>query len=108
LEAASVAGLASTVAMVAAGVEAAEEAVETQCAGLAQRGQFLQAQGVEEWPDGTVTARYGFRHTLYQQVLYERGAVARGLRVAPTDRQASGGGLWGAGGNEGGGAGHAL
>ena len=28
-----------------------------------------------------VTARYGFRHTLYQQVLYERVPVARRLRL---------------------------
>ena len=63
------------------GVETADEAVETECTGLAQRGQLLQAHGVEEWPDGTVTARYGFRHTLYQQVLYERVPVARRLRL---------------------------
>jgi predicted ATPase/DNA-binding winged helix-turn-helix (wHTH) protein len=81
LEAASVAGLESTVAVLAAGVGAAEEAVEAQCAELAQRGQFLQAHGVEEWPDGTLTGRYGFRHTLYQQVLYERVPVARRLRL---------------------------
>jgi predicted ATPase len=81
LEAASVAGLESTVAVLAAGVGAAEEAVEAQCAELAQRGQFLRAHGVEEWPDGTVTAQYGFRHTLYQQVLYERVSVARRLRL---------------------------
>jgi predicted ATPase len=81
LEAASVAGLEHTVAVVAAGVEVADEVVETQCAGLARRGLFLQAHGVEEWPDGTVTGRYGFRHTLYQQVLYERVPVARRLRL---------------------------
>src|SRR5262245_24304062 len=81
LEAASVAGLEHTVAVVAAGVGTADEVVETQCASLAQRGQFVQARGVEEWPDGTVTARYGFRHTLYQQVVYERLPVARRLRL---------------------------
>ena len=81
LEAASVAGLEHTVAVVAAGVEAADETVEAQCAGLARRALFLQAHGVEEWPDGTVTGRYSFRHTLYQQVLYERVPVARRLRL---------------------------
>jgi predicted ATPase len=81
LEAASVAGLEHTVAAVAAGVEAADETVEAQCASLAQRGQFVQAHGVEEWPDGTVTGRYGFRHTLYQQVLYEQVPVGRRLRL---------------------------
>jgi DNA-binding winged helix-turn-helix (wHTH) protein/predicted ATPase len=81
LEAASVAGMASPVAAVAAGVEAAEEAVEAACASLAQRGQFLQAHGVEVWPDGTLTARYGFRHILYQQVVYDRMPVMRRLRL---------------------------
>src|SRR5262249_16202186 len=61
-----------TVAVVAAGVEVADEVIETQCAGLAQRGLFLHTHGVETWPDGTVTGRYGFRHTLYQQVVYAR------------------------------------
>jgi hypothetical protein len=81
LEAASVAGMASPVAAIVAAVETTDEAVETECAGLAQRGQLLQAHGVEEWPDGTVTARYDFRHTLYQQALYERVPVARRLRL---------------------------
>jgi predicted ATPase len=81
LEAASVAGLAHTVAVVAAGVEATDETVEARCTSLAQRGQFVQAHGVEEWPDGTVTGRYGFRHTLYQQVVYEQVPVGRRLRL---------------------------
>src|SRR5262249_48311253 len=58
-----------------------DETVEAQCASLAQRGQFLHARGVEEWPDGTVTGRYGFRHTLYQQVVYEEVPVTRRLRL---------------------------
>jgi DNA-binding winged helix-turn-helix (wHTH) protein/predicted ATPase len=81
LEAASVAGLEHTVAVVAAGVETADEVIEMQCTGLAQRGLFLQAHGVEAWPDGTVTGRYGFRHTLYQQVVYERLPVGRRMRL---------------------------
>src|SRR5262249_31067413 len=81
LEAASVAGLEHTVAVVAARGETADEGVGAQWAGLAQRGQFVQAHGVEEWPDGTVTERYGFRHTLYQQVLYERLPVGRWMRL---------------------------
>ena len=80
LEAASVAGLAPTVAVVAAGVETADEIVETQCASLAQRGLFLHAHGAEAWPDGTVTGRYGFRHTLYQQVIYAQLPVGRRRR----------------------------
>src|SRR5215467_13473286 len=77
VEAASVAGMTCTVAAVAAGVVAADEAIETRCADLARQEQFLQAQGVQEWPDGTVTGQYGFRHILYQQVIYEQLPVAR-------------------------------
>src|SRR5262249_19280722 len=33
------------------------------------------------WPDGTLTPRYGFRHTLYQQVVYERILLGRRVRL---------------------------
>ena len=33
------------------------------------------------WPDGTVSGRYGFRHALYQQVLYQQIAEARRIRL---------------------------
>src|SRR5207245_942547 len=66
---------------VAAGVAAAAEVVEAQCADLAWRGQVLAAHGMEAWPDGTLTGRYGFQHTLYQQVIYKQIPVARRLRL---------------------------
>src|SRR5437879_10973118 len=69
------------VAAVAAGVAAAAEVVEAQCADLAWRGQVLAAHGMEAWPDGTLTGRYGFQHTLYQQVIYKQIPVARRLRL---------------------------
>jgi len=34
-----------------------------------------------EWPDGTVAARYGFLHALYQEVLYERIPTGRRQRL---------------------------
>jgi tetratricopeptide (TPR) repeat protein len=77
LEAASVVGLTGSAAAVAAGVERGVEEVEEHCAGLARRGQFLQASGVEAWPDGTVAGRYTFCHALYQQVVYARLPPAR-------------------------------
>ena len=40
----------------------------------------MQAGGTAVWPDGTVTARYGFRHALYQELLYERVPVSRRVR----------------------------
>jgi DNA-binding winged helix-turn-helix (wHTH) protein/tetratricopeptide (TPR) repeat protein len=79
LEAASVAGVEFSAAAVAAGVEGAAEAAEARCAGLARRGQFLEARGTASWPDGTIAARYGFIHALYQEVLYHR--VPAGQRV---------------------------
>ena len=81
LEAASVVGHACAVAAVAAGLDLTIEAVEDSCAGLAQRGQFLVASGLETWPDGTVTERYGWRHTLYQEVVYARVPEGRRLRL---------------------------
>jgi predicted ATPase len=81
LEAASVAGLMCSAATVAAGVEGTLEAVEEQCASLARHGQFLEADGVEEWPDGTVAGRYRFRHALCQEVVYERLTAPRRIRL---------------------------
>ncbi|MGH8071260.1 MAG: AAA family ATPase [Candidatus Entotheonellia bacterium] len=78
LAAASVEGAEFSAAAVAAGVQTAVAEVEERCAALARRGQFVQPCGVEEWPDGTVAGRYGFRHALYQQVVYDRLPV--GLR----------------------------
>ena len=66
LDAASVAGDVFSAAAVAAGVEDPLEAVEEHCAGLARQGQFLEADGAEAWPDGTVAGRYRFRHALDQ------------------------------------------
>ncbi len=78
LEAASVAGgdFAAMAVAAALGVDVVE--VEELCSGLAQRNRFLRLQGESAWPDGTVTTRYAFIHSLYQEILYER--VATGWR----------------------------
>jgi predicted ATPase len=81
LDAASVAGVVFSAAAVAAGVEAPLEAVEEQCAGLARQGQFLEPDGVEAWPDGTVAGRYRFRHALVQAVVYARLTAPRAMRL---------------------------
>jgi class 3 adenylate cyclase/tetratricopeptide (TPR) repeat protein len=80
LAAASVAGVEFAAATVAAGLERAEEEIEAQCATLAHQGQFLQARGRAEWPDGTVTAWYSFIHAVYQEVLYQRIPAGRQSR----------------------------
>jgi DNA-binding winged helix-turn-helix (wHTH) protein/predicted ATPase len=81
LEVASVAGSPCAVAAVAAGLDVAMEAAEDWCAGLAKRDQFLEARGIETWPDGTVTERYDWRHALYQEVVYARVPEGRRLRL---------------------------
>jgi predicted ATPase len=77
LEVASVAGLEFTAAAIA--VEGQRDALQTEavCVELARRQRFVEARGNCEWPDGTVTTRYGFLHALYQEVLYERLAAGR-------------------------------
>ncbi len=70
LEAASVAGVEFTAEAVAAGIDQDAEVVEAQCMRLARRNQFIRAQEGATWPDGTITACFGFIHALYQEVLY--------------------------------------
>jgi CHAT domain-containing protein/tetratricopeptide (TPR) repeat protein len=81
LEAASVAGADFSIAAVAAALQVEAEGVDDRCEKLAWRGQFLRAAGVEEWPDGTIAGRYRFAHALYQNVLYDRVAEARRVRL---------------------------
>ena len=81
IEVASVAGTEFAAAAVAAGLEQEVEAVEVVCEGLARKGQFIRAQGIEEWPDGTLSERYRFQHGLYQNVFYERMAETRRARL---------------------------
>ena len=77
LEAASAAGLEFSAASVAAAEELGLDEAERACADLAGRASFLTAHGLDTWPDGTVAGRYGFRHALYQEVVYERMPAAR-------------------------------
>lgn len=72
LEVASVAGAEFSAASVAAGLEAEVDGIEEQCEALVRQEHFLRASGTAEWPDGTVAARYGFLHALYQDILYGR------------------------------------
>jgi DNA-binding winged helix-turn-helix (wHTH) protein len=76
LEAASVAGLefaAHALARVAPQGNDLDRAeyVEQLCDTLARRQEMLCATGESAWPDGTASARYAFRHALYQQVIYQ-------------------------------------
>lgn len=72
LEAASIAGLEFATAAVATAIGSEVEELETSCDALVRRNQFLQSAGRSEWPDGTVSSRYSFRHALYQYLWQER------------------------------------
>lgn len=80
LEVASVVGTTFTAASVTAGLQTNLDAVEAVCEELA-RGQFIEDCGLATWPDGTVSGHYGFRHALYQEVLYQRLGTGRRVRL---------------------------
>jgi predicted ATPase len=79
LAAASIAGAEFSAAAVAAALGTVVNEVEVRCEALARQQQFLQRAGLSEWPDGTVAARYRFRHALYQQLWHERVTPTQGL-----------------------------
>jgi predicted ATPase len=81
LEAASVAGVEFSAAVVATGLAQEVEHVDDWCTSLARRGQFLRTSGEQLWPDGTVAGSYRFVHALYQQVLYHRVSAAQRVRL---------------------------
>jgi predicted ATPase len=81
LEVTSVVGAEFSAAAVAAGMETEVDGIEEQCEALVRREHFLRASGTAEWPDGTVAARYGFLHALYQDVLYHRLTARRRQRL---------------------------
>jgi len=81
LEVAAVAGARFSAALVAAGSDRSAEETESRCSALARDHRFLRPRGAEEWPDGTVAARFGFGHHLVQEVLYEGIPPARRSRL---------------------------
>jgi predicted ATPase len=81
LEVASVVGVEFSAAAVAAGLQATVEDIDHQCEILARQGQFIEAHGTEEWPDGTFSERYSFRHALYHDVLYQRVTETQRIRL---------------------------
>ena len=80
LEAASIAGAEFAAELVASALGADAERIEERCEELARHELFLRRVGMEEWPDGTRTASYGFRHTVYQQLWSERVPTQRRQR----------------------------
>lgn len=81
LEASSVAGDSFSVAAVVAATSLPEEQIEARCAAWTREDQFLTADGTVTWPDGTLAARYAFRHDLFQEVVYARISSERRARL---------------------------
>jgi predicted ATPase/DNA-binding winged helix-turn-helix (wHTH) protein len=72
LEAASVEGREFTAVAIGTAIEKEPIEIEEHCANFVRYGQFIQERETLQWPDGTITACYGFVHSLYQEVLYNR------------------------------------
>jgi DNA-binding winged helix-turn-helix (wHTH) protein/predicted ATPase len=81
IEAASVAGDPFSVAAVAAATSFSEERIEARCAAWTRVPRILTSDGVLAWPDGTVAARYHFRHALFQETAYARISPERKARL---------------------------
>lgn len=81
LEVASVVGMEFAAAQIASALDRRPDALEDVCDELAHEGRFLREIGVAAWPDGTISGQYGFRHALYQHVLYRRLPEARRTRL---------------------------
>jgi DNA-binding winged helix-turn-helix (wHTH) protein/tetratricopeptide (TPR) repeat protein len=80
LEAASVAGDPFSVAAVVAGTSLSEDRIESRCAEWTRAHRLLMADGIAAWPDGTVSARYQFRHALFHEAAYARMSPERRAR----------------------------
>ena len=71
LDVASVAGEDFSAALVAAGLSDDAIDVERDIEALIRKDHILVRSGVSEWPDGTYSGSYAFRHILYQNIIYQ-------------------------------------
>ncbi|WP_084805149.1 AAA family ATPase [Bradyrhizobium sp. NAS80.1] len=79
LDVASVAGEEFSAALVAAGLSDDAIDVERDIEASTRKDHILVRSGVSEWPDGTYSGSYAFRHILYQNVIYQ--SLPPGLRA---------------------------
>jgi predicted ATPase/DNA-binding winged helix-turn-helix (wHTH) protein len=94
LEAASVAGIEFSAAVVSAALMQPIPDSEDRCLDLASREQFVRVSGDETWPDGTHSMRFAFQHALYRDLCRERVGGSRlrewRLRIAKRKEAAFG------------------
>ena len=81
LEGASVVGMDCSVVAMSAGLAEDVVHIEEVCDRLARRHHFLLPAYLAELPDGTITPRYRFMHSLYLNVLYRRVAPTRRSQI---------------------------
>lgn len=79
LNVASVAGEEFSAALVAAGLSRDAVEVEQDIEALVRKDHIFVRSGASEWPDGTYSGSYSFRHILYQNVIYRQ--LAPGQRA---------------------------
>jgi DNA-binding winged helix-turn-helix (wHTH) protein/tetratricopeptide (TPR) repeat protein len=79
LDVASVAGEEFSAALVAAGLSRDAIEVERDIEALVRKDHIIVRSGASEWPDGTYSGSYSFRHILYQNVIYQN--LAPGQRA---------------------------
>ena len=80
LEAASLCGMKFSTLAVASALEIDLIEVEDKCEELARKSYLLKARRTDGFPDGTVSAYYGFTHSLYLNTLCDRIPAARAIR----------------------------
>lgn len=81
LEAASLIGRAFSAALIASACALEPEAAEQRCEALARQKRFIRRDGVAQWPDGTVAARYAFIHRIAARVFETRLLPQRATRL---------------------------
>lgn len=81
IEAAAVAGEEMDAAAVAAGLGRDVEEVDTELRHLSLGSALVREVGASSWPDGTTAGRFRFRHSLYQEAVYQGLPVARRARL---------------------------
>jgi DNA-binding winged helix-turn-helix (wHTH) protein/tetratricopeptide (TPR) repeat protein len=79
LESASVVGVLFSAAVTAIAANMNMEDFEHVCEDLSRRHQLVRSVGSQEFPDGTVSGRYEFAHSLYREIFYRR--LAPGSRT---------------------------
>jgi DNA-binding winged helix-turn-helix (wHTH) protein len=81
LELASIAGVAFSASVIGAPAQFDSHSVEDLYEELSRRHHIVKWAATQSLPDGSMTERYEFVHTLYRQVLYDRQLPGRRARL---------------------------